>query len=323
MTSSVVRIGPLETSGGVNSAKLLRTALISYFNNNDDTKDDSIRISNKYFTAKVLLEAIISPVENSKEDGIILVFDALESNPDRSASSGNGITFDGLAQSHQKAQDNEKCGDLLRLCVGVSLTELSPEEARGKHHEQEYSRRILWCLDHGYEYIEADLSQEGQLTGHDLRDKDGFARIVEAIQGTIWSSAVMGQSKTTQLKEEYQEDKSALKEEEGEEEENPYQPPDPSKFKVEQKGSVEDMEILKENLDEEKVFDEMDTVLREASRIREQSKTGQLTDEERRERAGDAALRLVNLMHQFGMDEDEDGSIVDSSDEDSGIIATS
>jgi hypothetical protein len=334
MTTSVVRIGPLETSG-VSSAKLLRTALFSYLQQGDDKL---LKLSNKYFIADILLEDIVenpSKPENSKEDGVILVFDALASNPDRSG--GGGVTFDSLVQTHQQAEESDTCGDLLRLCVGVSLTSLSPEEGRGKEHENEYSRRILWCLDRGYEYVEADLSKEGQSKGHEHRDKDGFARIVEAIQGTVWSSAIMSKSKSTELKDTYKEDTSVVLKEE-DEEENPYQPPDPSKFGVNAfseeskaetellvepgKGTSEGMEKLRQDVDEEKVFNEMETVLREASCVREQSKNGQLTDDERRDRAGDAALRLVNLMHQFGMEDGDDDSIVDS-DEDSGIVDTS
>jgi hypothetical protein len=337
MTTSVVRIGPLETSG-VSSAKLLRTALFSYLQQGDDKL---LKLSNKYFIADILLEDIEAPSkpENSKEDGVILVFDALASNPDQPG--GGGVTFDSLGQTHQQAEERDTCGDLLRLCVGVSLTSLSPEEGRGKKHENEYSRRILWCLDRGYEYVEADLSEEGQSKGHDQRDKDGFARIVEAIQGTVWSSAIMSKSKSTELKDTYKEDTSVVELKKEDEEENPYQPPDPSKFgvnafseeskaeiglsvepgKVTSEG-IEGMEKLRQDVDEEKVFDEMETVLREASRVRDQSKNGQLTDDERRDRAGDAALRLVNLMHQFGVEDDENDSIVDS-DEDSGIVDTS
>ena len=40
--------------------------------------------------------------------------------------------------------------------------------------------------------MEVDLSEEGLRGGFfDVREKDGFARVVEAIGGTVWSSAVM------------------------------------------------------------------------------------------------------------------------------------
>eukprot|EP00980_Cylindrotheca_fusiformis_P007781 scaffold1663_cov210-Cylindrotheca_fusiformis.AAC.3 len=345
--TSIVRMGPMESIGGVSCAQLLRTALLSHLNQQEqqqqqDDEGHRLTLSNKYFTADVVLKDLepssssTSSTSSGMEDGMILVFDALASNPDRPSdnSNSNSSTFDSLAHVHSQAEQSKTCGDLLRLCVGVSLTTLSPEEIRGsKNAEKEYSRRILWCLDHGYEYIEVDLSQTK--VGHNERDKEGFARVVEAIQGTVWSSAIMSNSKTTELKDTYQQDTTTVLQKH-KEENNPYQPPDPSNFAAgeqdgkqqqEEKNAIEDMaQQLRQQVDEEKVFDEMETVLREATRIRDQSKSGQLTDEERRDRAGDAALRLVNLMSQFGnMDDDEeedDNSILDS-DEDSGIVDAS
>ena len=43
--------------------------------------------------------------------------------------------------------------------------------------------------------MEVDLSEEGLRGGFDVREKDGFARVVEAIGGTVWSSAVMTDAK--------------------------------------------------------------------------------------------------------------------------------
>ena len=213
----------------------------------------------------------------------------------------------------------------------------------------EYS--FSWCLDHGYEYVEADLSQEGQQKGHGDRDKDGFARVVEAMEGTMWSSAVPT-AKTRQLKTEYASDKVAVEnnQQAKEEEDNPYQPPDPSLFKAsgdvnneDTKTSTEgddndnaqaggaaadpitnslldpaevnasDMAQLRQDLEAEKVFDKMEGLLKQANEIRAAAKNGTMTDDERRERAGDAALALVNLMGQFEMDDDDDEeSSVDS-----------
>ena len=350
--SSVLRMGPSDDNV---SAKLLRNALVAYFEKlSTETRgkgaihnksDSTIEVSNKYFTANIAVEDIGGPVlPKSKEDSVILVFDALQSNPDR-PSVGGGASFESLSAAHDTAEEKETCGDLLRLCVGVSLTSLSPEELRGKDHEKEYSRRILWCLDRGYEYVEADLSQEGQKKGHEDRDKEGFARIIEAIQGTVWSSAVMSKSKTRELKQSYEEETSVLgKQAEEKEGENAYEPPDPSKFgplstkddSLEEKilnydsnaetgllpnpdkVGPEAMAQLRKDLETEQVFDQMESVLKEASRIREASKSGTLTDEERRERAGDAALALVNLMSQFGIEEDDDSELEES--DDSGVL---
>jgi hypothetical protein len=320
--TSVVRVGP---SDGNLSAKFLRNALVSHIEklstSTTSTPSESshmLTISNKYFTANVLLEEMgaTPQSEQTKEDGVILVFDALRSNPDLSA--GDGASFDSLSYAHQQAEENDTCGDLLRLCVGVSLSSLSPVELRGKDHEAEYSRRIMWCLDRGYEYVEADLSQEGQTIGHEDRDKDG-------------SSAVMFKAKTELLKETYLEDTAAIQDEE--EEENLYEPPDPSKFQSQvnkeetssnnisseesnaevgmllepEKVGPEEMKQLRKDMETEQIFDKM-----------EGSKNGELNDDERRQRAGDAATTLFGLMDAFGLEEDED-SDADSSDNDSGV----
>eukprot|EP00934_Nitzschia_sp_Nitz4_P000103 Nitzschia sp. Nitz4//scaffold102_size76354//54677//55708//NITZ4_005638-RA/size76354-processed-gene-0.25-mRNA-1//1//CDS//3329532267//103//frame0 len=338
-TVSIVRVGPSEDNV---CAKLLRTALVDYFEESAKTDSsysgDSSRltIANKYFRAKVALEDIQSPVppsEPSKEDGIILVFDSLHSNPDRTVSESAAVHFDALDGAHEQAGD----GELLRLCVGVSLTPLSSQEIRGANADQEYSRRILWCLDRGYEYVEADLSKEGLAKGHEERDKEGFARIVEAIQGTVWSSAIMAKAKTKELQTSYEEANAQLNTEfEDKEEENPYIPPNPSLLAsyvpseppkdlqdvILSPDDVgpEEMAALRKDMETENLFDRMEGVIRQASQIREASKAGTMTDDERRDKASEAAMALVNLMSQFGMD-DDDEDCLDSSDDDSGIVA--
>jgi hypothetical protein len=377
-TASILRIGPSENSL---CANVLTKALISYFHRHPPTQDQSsaasaadastdmescLRLQNKYFTANILLKDIENKVDDdgdnnnnhascavSKEDGVILVFDALQSNPDRDPVGDDGInTFDSLVVSHEHAERNDICGDLLRLCVGVCLGDYSSEELRGiKNSQKEYSRRILWCLDRGYEYIEADLSQEGQAKGHDQRDKDGFARIVEAIQGTVWSSAVVGSATSSTLKANYVSDKAAMEEvtvsvldPKEETKENLYQPPslftpmssnnnettislgNETRDKVHvaatstlvepTKVGPSNMAQLRDDLEAEKLFDKMEGFLKEATQIRAASKNGTMTDNERRERAGEAALALVNLMGQFGMDGDDDDDKLEDSDSD-------
>jgi Alpha and gamma adaptin binding protein p34 len=378
----------------------------------DNNHDNSIVVRNKYFSAHLVLDDIaegsgrggssgaengtpVGPKETRpdysccKDDGVILAFDAVHSNPDRSshvaaaaaaAADGGGgvaatsttttataaVTFDALHAVHERVEagDGASFGDLLRLCVAVSIGSVTPREVRGTDHEREYSRRILWCLDRGYEYVEADLSTEGQLRGTDVRDKDGFARIVEAIEGTMWSSAVMAKTKTKELKARYENDRSSIlqstsdREKEAtvdsdgpartgdvNQEENLYQPPDPSMlidgmvqddtdaaasdaavadaFHVSGDGVEVDDDIvrLRGDLEAETAFDEMEMMLKEASRIREASKNGTMSDEERRERAGEAALKLVNLMSHLGLDEGDDETSDDGSASDGSEVA--
>jgi hypothetical protein len=302
--------------------------LRNYFDNDNDnaTTEPLLTLKNKYFSAKIKLLDVGDPLEDHnilyKEDGVLLVFDALQCNPDLS----NGTSFDELNSVHS----DDVGGDLLRLCVGISLGDWSAEELRGKRHEEEYSRRILWCLDRGYEYCEVDLSKEGQERGHEERDKEGFARLIEAIQGTVWSSAIMQPRVKEELKDEYDEQKADLTKEEdicdaaGD---SSYKPPNPSMpggpisvhepdgYTDEPETEEEKARRLQEQK-EEKSFQDLEGLMREAARIRDMSRRGELSDPERRQRAADAATLMLGLMDQMGLDDDGDHEDSDDKEED-------
>jgi hypothetical protein len=346
---SILRIGPTDSTNL--SAALLRDALSSHFKvpSQSDSWEDtqSLTIVNKYFSAEVSLHSLSLDRGNDvegKEDGVLLVFDSVSA---FSAVQGSMIgslnPFDALTTVHDEAEQAGRCGDLLRLCVGVSLSASDSEHVRTKEYEEEYSRRVLWCLDRGYEYVEADLSEEGRSTGHDERDKDGFARIAEALVGTMWSSAVMGSDASKKLKHKFvQSIETQMPAEEHVTREavqaNPANPkPDlpivqpqetlstyagsgESKLddlKVETLilGDKEENQPLREDHLQEKQFDNLDNLLGEAAKIRDQARTGAISDEDRRKRAGDAASMLMGLLDSMGFDESDDEDIVDSSDD--------
>lgn len=377
---SVLRIGPTVDNA---SATLLKDAILDYYFQKSTPSESTatlpekkpqFHVENRYFRAQLLLQSMEESNDNTsntnnnndedasssvmrKEDCMILVFD------NGAATSNNplslGSSFDSLNAVHDKALAEGKDGDLLRLVVGVSMNSNNhSQNSTGKEYEQEYSRRILWCLDRGYEYVEADLSSEGLARGHEDRDKEGFARIIEAIGGTVWSSAVMAKKKSAQLMATYQADKSEQEVKQEDSKENPYVPPDPSLLETAQSSTGDDEtkldttnpltdderaekakeallqeddhsaedsedpnpylpsdtskttlpskeEIAKER-EQERMFDQLDSALRQAASIREMSQSGTLSDQERRQRAGDAATLLMNLMNQIGMDEDDD-----------------
>ena len=322
---SVVRLGPDNVSAG-----MLRNAVLDFFGkkHGDAPSNDRLHVANKYFDAQIFLLASESSNSTTdqdlplKEDGIILVFDAAQSNPDRPLLDA-AASFGALGPVHDAAVAVGG-GDLLRLCVGVTGGAMDATELRGQDYEKEYARRIHWCLDRGYEYVECDLSPEALLQGHDQRDKEGFARIVEALEGTMWSSAVM--KKRDQLKKSYQEDRQQL------EQPSEYVPPDPSMLLnndqtreeqarqaiMEQSGIKEDGESLsngQENIspdqsqqdrEQERMFDNLESALRQAASIREMSRSGELSDDDRRKRAGDAANLLMSLMMQGGLDDESE-----------------
>ena len=59
-------------------------------------------------------------------------------------------------------------------------------------------------------------------------------------------------------------------------------------------------------LEEERNLNALESSLQEARRIRELSQSGQLTDDERRQRAGDAAALIYEMMGKMGFDTDSD-----------------
>jgi hypothetical protein len=298
-----------------------------------------IQISNRYFTAQVALLSEESTQQSTlhKEDGIVLVWDDDHANAD----------WIQLLNAVHEQMEAAGGGELLRLCVGLSTTTTTRSQRTPKEIEDEYSQRVLWCLDRGYEYIPAcDLSEEGVSRGHGERDKEGFARLVEAIQGTVWSSAVMATSTQQKLKSTYQETIAVVEQSDpkndndGSDEErmNQYVPPDPSMLLVSTNKEDEEREkkaqealmkdvnkettnlstlsevhgessqtaLREEDRVNERLFNQFEGAIQEASRIRDLSRSGQLTDEERRQRAGDAAMMLVNLLDQMGYDDDDE-----------------
>lgn len=338
---SVLRFASPKDSGDLPSPfQLLTDRLIDHFES--DQQSSVIQISNRYFTANVALlsEETNAPTLPYKEDGIVLVW----------YDHADAQDFTQLLTCVHEQVEAAGGGDLLRLCVGVSTSSHRPEPKTPKEIEEEYSKRVLWCLDRGYEYISScDLSEEGVQRGHGERDKEGFARLVEAIQGTVWSSAVMEKSTKKNLKSSYEETLAAVEKanqsnddnhQDDDELRNQYVPPDPSMLQTsigehdderEKKAQealmkeVEEEGIQKTSTDDEvahsgdavneRLFDQFEGAIQEASRIRDMSRSGQLSDEERRQRAGDAAMMLVNLLGQMGYDDDDE---YDSSDDEEG-----
>jgi len=373
MALSILRIGASNDSFGTQ----LADALVQHLkpvtasekennssNNNNNKKNTStlLAISNRYFDATVSLTPLALLMEGSttastaaaastatsaapdgdegrREDGILMVFD-----------DASKTSFDVLDGLHGRAEATNQNGDLLRLCIGIVTNMDTNNTVRDtKEYEAEYSRRVLWCLDHGYEFVEAvDLSPEGTTKGHDAREKDGFARVIEAIQGTVWSSAVMHNRKKQQLKQSYQETREEQQQQQHvSATKSTYEPPllstlsdiklsddEETKQREEQARAAllkEDGIILKDDDDVAKIVDEndntsvsgkdeslvrngtgeklisdMEAAIKEATRIRSMSQAGELSDKERRQRAGDAAMVLMNLMNQ--LDEDEGSS---------------
>uniref|UniRef100_A0A7S0CFD9 Uncharacterized protein n=1 Tax=Proboscia inermis TaxID=420281 RepID=A0A7S0CFD9_9STRA len=327
--------------------EVLHCELVAWFSKKSGVEDekgsnkDMLHISNRYFNATVDVRLVSEEDSNveTKEDGIILAFD------------GSSSQFNELSFHHDRSTKIHQCGDLLRLCVGVTRGTEQQQQVNSKAYENEYSRRILWCLDNGYEYIEnCDISEGGRLVGHDEREKEGFARVIEALAGTVWSSAVMHAKKKNGLGM-----AAGLLEAASKTNNNPAcrvtsnennckinsLQPEISVAVVDNKNDKEGKErgeaieskciqdedakeiigfkekdtleygngIKNENneKDEDSIdYDKLHTLIRDVNQIRQDSTTTNTSDEERRQRAGDAAIKLMGLLDVIGLDDESE-----------------
>ena len=342
--TSILRMGGPQ--GSEIAISILKDHLSNHFpsqssqsQSQSQSQSHHLQISNKYFTAQVNLLPFHEQQDQdeaqdqdqiqtlNKEDGILLIFPS-------------STHIDNLTQIHDDIPQ-DKLGDTLRLCISTSAKPI----AITKEYELLYSQRVLWCLDRGYEYVEVDLSEEGLMRGFDDREKDGFARVVEAMGGTVWSSAVMGKKKKNNVSvsiaqtllehcddEDIHNTKEAkeamvgiktkteavLMEEEAAERNTDVQVAKDGEFQLvpdmERSELISESEVSDETKDEV-VFDNIEGVMKEAKIIREASKNGKLSDQERRDRAGNAAEMLMGLLGQMGFDDDDDEG-EDSSDDD-------
>lgn len=258
--------------------------------NHQDVNDDAFTtpvqlfIENKYFQAHLLLEHCDDnhfkhdPIIRNM-DGILLIFNHFDTSIDTLTDIHNRMCHN----RSSKDDAEESIGDALRLCISTSPSAI--EES--KENEEIYSQRVLWCLDRGYEYIEVDLSEEGMKVRPDVREKDGFDRVVEAIGSTVWRSAIMKHENVSSALLDHGQEHSSM---------NP----------LEQQQYEHKINTSKEKKSEEVLMNEFEVLMNEAKKIREASKSGVLSDQERRDRAGNAAQMLMGLLDQMGFDDDDE-----------------
>jgi len=173
-----------------------------------------------------------------------------------------------------------------------------------------------------------DLSEKGIKSGFDRREKEGFARAIEAIQGTVWTSARMHKDKKSLVKElassppEKKMDEKVHESNQGNECRIPeninstrnsdeYDDQNQNIKEESKEGKIEECANDKNDNDkkeetEESIFDDLEHVLKEAARIRNEAKQGNLSDDERRKMAADTAMKLMGMLDLLDGDSDEE-----------------
>jgi len=269
--------------------------LLSKYNNNNNDSIDSIIISTKYYNANVTINRYviddnnndISSLKEKCEAMIVLLNDK-----------DNNSNSDLL--SIVKC-DNDDDDDLIatKLLVNIKYNDIC----------NDISSRVLWSVDNGYEYIDIDSNDSSSISIiSDSREKEGFPRLIEALEATMWSSLQMKDkviTTTSSITSEIliSEQTSTIKEEQiisSEEKTN-------KEYKIHMDSNDKLILEVEDDIDEEDVFyKNFSDVIEKAKDIRAQVLSGNLSDKERRDNAAAIALQLAKMIDLNDDDDDDD-----------------
>ena len=293
MTGSILRFVACSES----LIECARNAILRHFDGNNGTvsKGKVLNLQNKYFEADIAcLDVKDSSFHNWIEDGIIMVF-----------SDESSLAFDAIKDLVEQLL-SENVGDTLRLCMSIKSDNKTGVQTNKNEYESEYSRRVLWCLDYGFEYVEkCDLSVKGVTLGHDEREKEGFARVIEAVSSTIWSSAKKQPKKTS----------SSISDVGADQVDNIARSGAIHNV-IDGEFNIVDVQKSQETKErsQEEAMDDLERLMKEARSIREEAKGGNIPDSIRRQRAEDTALKLMELFDSLDFEEDNGESSDENSD---------
>ncbi|KAL3658527.1 hypothetical protein V7S43_016411 [Phytophthora oleae] len=158
-----------------------------------------------------------------------------------------------------------------------------------------------WCQDNGFEFLDLDAQN---LPGDDsvIDEKQGIERVLEALHCNMWRSMEMNPPKV-EVPEETEPEKKEEKVESAEAEEQDT-PTDDSRLQalLQALEIAEDATVGDEaNKDDDLDMAQFSALISEVRNVRDQGES--LTDEQRRERAAEVAMKLWNFL---GADEEDD-----------------
>jgi Alpha and gamma adaptin binding protein p34 len=184
-----------------------------------------------------------------------------------------GASVDELIASN----DEEEASD-----CPIQLLAVVKQAGQDSLTEEERYKCSVWALDHSCEFVEIDM--ENVTATHDEREKEGLPRLIEALHANMWSGM---------------ERKAASSVEPTAEGGAPV--PIQTRTADEDKDKDTDKDHNKDD-DGEDMLEKFSELLANARDFRE--KSSQLSDEERRERAAEFALKFSAILE--GEDDDED-----------------
>ena len=193
---------------------------------------------------------------------------------------------------------SKKWGSELRMLVCLvsseaeetAITSLSPIS---DNDDQEDASLKFAALMHSFEYCVARVDTDGIKLGHESREKEGFARIIEAVEMTMWGSKV---DKVRETKSQPQEEETVAEavqavQSDTDKIDSLLPPPPP----------------IEEALNS-KNMDDLERLMSSVSQIREMSlNNGFANDDDRRKAASDTAAKLMGLLQLMEEGDGEEG----------------
>lgn len=235
---------------------------------------DNHSISNKYYNANLTLYGYTVVNAAATTDIATISYEGLILViPYEMRSDGDKLLWNNIRTIGEESSSNELVSLRLLVVYWSNSNQELPEEAEALRDQ-----RLAWSLANAFEYVEVDADDLCK-TWQD-REKDGLPRIIEAIQSTSWSTIVR-KDLTKQVV--------------------------PSITTTTAPAIVCDESKLDDSLNVDS--DDLSSIIEEASKIRDEAVQGEVSDNDRRCRAAEFALKLAQMMN---LDDDDDE---DSDDE--------
>ena len=296
-------------------------------NNNNNNNNRSMIISGN--------TAVDIEIKPSAEAIVFLV-------PQQSKEGQPNVFFTSLAMMKYRDKAIEKDLDIRLVVYIMNNKEVKVNNDQERNRIKEIEQIKEWCLDHQFEFIQVPSSSPSLLSSsssilevskakdtaensndaHEGVEKEGYERVVEALQAHTWDSLILKDQRTVkeyEVQENRQEISRNVVSDMITNDQNLKT--SSTTFSVDNKPINKDRKKIDSdilanamNIHDEDDLDELDSLFHRVKEISISSREGRFrSDEERRREAASTALKLAAV---FGLNMDDLGGIdMDSSDE--------
>mmetsp|Transcript_11182 Transcript_11182/g.17026 ORF Transcript_11182/g.17026 Transcript_11182/m.17026 type:complete len:324 (+) Transcript_11182:34-1005(+) len=279
-----------------------------------DSQSDNITfsIANKYFDADLILSLQSSHTSEEYRDIVSQAECCILTAPH------DEVIDDSISTVSSHAVEN---GIDVRMFVAIK------DKDNGETVERHRHERLMWSLDNGFEYLEIDVSNP--VEGHQLREKEGLPRLMEALNSNMWRSMKKKTSGVAQV------DKTVFRMPAVE---TPSEKPDDTRTEkedckpnrnheasasavesqegcasaaAEKESGPDFMDIIQGTIPmnnedkDDKMWNDFSNVISQARQMREQAVKGNISDEDRRAKAAELAMQFCAMMDFDDSSDDE------------------